>query len=123
MPVRCVCVGAALWSLAACSPATPPPAPAERDVLSEGVATSPPAASGVGRAVPPAVQAACNAAQASPLIGQPPDPDVVRRAAQLAGASTTRVVAHGQPVDADFSYQRLNVLLAPNGRIRAFSCG
>ena len=93
---------AALLALTACAdpPASPSPPPA--------------------RAPQPG---ACNAAPAQFAVGRTVDPTLRTEALQRSGASTLRVIRPGDIVTMEFSSQRLNLELDPDGRVARVRCG
>jgi hypothetical protein len=74
------------------------------------------AASGMGAA-------RCTAANAKEFLGQELEGHTVDQARAHAGALRSRVIKPGDPVSAEVDPLRLNVELAPNGRIQRLRCG
>jgi hypothetical protein len=67
--------------------------------------------------------ARCTAANAKEYLGQELEPHTVDEARAHSGALRSRVIKPGDPVSTDVDPLRLNIELAPNGRIHRLRCG
>ena len=65
----------------------------------------------------------CNAHAALPLVGQIADDAARKRAKELTGARTVRVVRPRQPQAMNFDSGRLDIEVDRSGKITGFSCG
>lgn len=66
---------------------------------------------------------ACNAAPAQFALGRTVDPALRTEALQRSGARTLRMIRPGDAVTMEFSSQRLNLELDPDGRVTRVRCG
>ena len=65
----------------------------------------------------------CDAVAAINLAGSAETPAVVAEAQRLAGARRVRVIQPGMMVTMDYSVDRLNIYVGPDGRIERLACG
>jgi peptidase inhibitor I78 family protein len=65
----------------------------------------------------------CNAAAARALAGRPATEELVAEALALTGARQARVIHPGMMVTMDYSADRLNVHVGPDGRVERLACG
>jgi hypothetical protein len=66
---------------------------------------------------------ACNAAAARALIGRPATPALEAEAQRLTGARRVRVIRPGDMVTMDYSPDRLDIHIGPDGKAERFACG
>lgn len=86
-----------------------------------GCATTPQPPLAAQPAVPPIRD--CNSAAALPLVGVVADDSSLKRAKDLSGARSVRVLRPRQPQAMNYSSGRLNAEVDRTGRIIGFSCG
>jgi hypothetical protein len=66
---------------------------------------------------------ACDAAAAGALAGRPAAPALIAEAQRLTHARLVRVIEPGMMVTMDYSVDRLNLYVGPDGRIERLACG
>jgi hypothetical protein len=72
-------------------------------------------------AQPPAMEG-CDASELGPLVGQQYDEALKARAQEGSGAATVRVFHTGDPITQDVRSDRLNLELAPHGKVLSVRC-
>jgi hypothetical protein len=65
----------------------------------------------------------CNAAAARGLAGRPATEELAAEAMRLTGAQQLRVIEPGMVVTMDYSGERLNIYVGPDGRVERLACG
>jgi hypothetical protein len=65
----------------------------------------------------------CNAAAARTLIGRRAADPLVAEAQRLTGARRVRSIRPGMMVTMDYSPDRLNIHIGPDGKVERFACG
>ena len=65
----------------------------------------------------------CNAAAARALAGRPATPELAAEALRLTGARLLRTIEPGMMVTMDYSAERLNIYVGPDGRVERLACG
>ena len=82
-----------------------------------GCATAPPAPPS------PSLTGQCRVDGLGDLVGRPADAALGAEAMRRSGAARLRWIRPGDMVTMDYSDQRLNVHLDPEGRVERFACG
>jgi hypothetical protein len=65
----------------------------------------------------------CNAAAARGLAGRPATEELATEALRLTGAQQLRVIQPGMMVTMDYSAERLNLYVGPDGEVERVTCG
>lgn len=65
----------------------------------------------------------CNAAAARGLAGRTATEELVAEALRLTNARQSRVIEPGMMVTMDYSADRLNIYVGPDGRVERLACG
>jgi hypothetical protein len=65
----------------------------------------------------------CNAAAARGLAGRTATEELAAEALALTGARQTRTITPGMMVTMDYSPDRLNIHVGPDGRVERLVCG
>ena len=65
----------------------------------------------------------CNAAAARALAGRTATPELAAEALRLTGAQQLRVIEPGMVVTMEYSAERLNIHVGPDGRVERLACG
>ncbi|HEV7659348.1 MAG TPA: I78 family peptidase inhibitor [Allosphingosinicella sp.] len=65
----------------------------------------------------------CNAAAARRLAGRAATEELATEALRLSGAQQLRVIEPGMMVTMDYSAERLNIYVGPDGKVERLACG